>query len=287
MKISIITWDASFREKFHTVDSFCQQDYPSDQFEFIWVDFYTNTNTELKSKIEQYPNARLLNLGHSPEEQWHLGKCMNAGIEASSGDILVLPDGDVIVHKDHLNTIESELENRPEKVVFFRRWDELKDSHGTNSYTIDHLEKACKLLNATNYAGCYAMQRSAMKSINGFDESDIFEGPGAIGMETYLRLRNSGKEIKWHAKKIYHPWHTATGSSDKYTNKLITIAKHINWLNPYNGILQSWALKQRELDLSYNAKDNNMALYKKSAPTVEELEKKLPKKSFFKALKFK
>ena len=209
MKISVIAWDCSFREKFHTVDSFCTQDYPNTDFEFIWVDFYDNNNPELLKKIEAYPNASLLNLKHSKDTNWHLGKCINAGVKAAKGELLVFPDGDIIVHKDHLQVIEQQLQQHKDLVVYFRRWDELKHSHGTKSYTQAYLEEHTKLLNATNYAGCFALHRSAFETINGYEESNVFAGPGANGKETYLRLRNAGFAIKWHDKKIYHTLHTS------------------------------------------------------------------------------
>lgn len=278
MKISVITWDASFREKFHTIDSFCTQDYPYKDFEFIWVDFYSNTNKALQNKIEAYTNAQLINLNNAPKEQWHLGKCMNAGIKAAKGDILVFPDGDIIVHDNHLKTIDSELAKSMDLVVFFRRWDELQNTHGKKSFEIEYLEEHTRLLNATNYAGCYAMHRRSMEAINGFEESMVFAGPGANGMETYLRIRNAGLAIKWHSKKIYHPWHHATGSSDKRTEELVEISKNIKWLKPYSGIKQSWALKNREIDLTFKANDGSMEQYMETVPTINDLKKQSEKK---------
>lgn len=279
MKISVIAWDCSFREKFHTVDSFCTQDYPNTDFEFIWVDFYDNNNPELLKKIEAYPNASLLNLKHSKDTNWHLGKCINAGVKAAKGELLVFPDGDIIVHKDHLQVIEHQLQQHKDLVVYFRRWDELKQSHGTQSYTQAYLEEHTKLLNATNYAGCFALHRSAFETINGYEENDVFAGPGANGKETYLRLRNAGFAIKWHDKKIYHPWHPSTGTSDKHTEELIKISKHYNWLKPYSGIKQSWVLKNRELDLTYKANDGTIESYMQTVPSVEDLKSKQPQET--------
>jgi hypothetical protein len=271
MKISVIAWDASFREKLHTIDSFCKQDYPTTDFEFIWVDFYDNNNPELLKKIDTYLNATLLNLKNSKDVTWHLGKCINAGVKAAKGDILVFPDGDIIVYKDHLKTIDKELTNQKDLVVYFRRWDELNDTHSIESYNETYLEQHTKLLNATNYAGCFALHRSAFQTINGYEESEVFAGPGANGKETYLRLRNAGFAIKWHDKKIYHPWHTSTGSSDKKTDELIKISNYHNWLNPYCGIKQSWVLKNRELDVTFKANQGIIENYMKHVPNIDRL----------------
>ncbi|TBV25491.1 hypothetical protein DMZ43_11125 [Meridianimaribacter sp. CL38] len=268
MKVSVIAWDCSFREKFHTIDSFCKQDYPNIDFEFIWVDFYSNSNPELLKKIALYENASLLNLNNDKKTKWHLGKCINAGVKQAKGALLVFPDGDIVVQKDHLSTIRDVLENREDLVVYFRRWDELQASHGEKSYSESYLEEHTKLLNATNYAGCFALHRTAFETINGYEESDVFAGPGANGRETYLRLRNAGYAIQWHNKKIFHPWHPSTGSSDKYTEKLKEVAKHYSWVKPYSGLFQSWVLKQRELDLSYKASEGQVKQYLENIPDV-------------------
>ena len=273
MNISVIAWDACFREHFHTIDSFLAQDYPKDKYEFIWVDFYTNKNPALLKKIEAHPNVSLLNLNHNPSENWHLGKCINAGVDEAKGDIIVLPDGDIVVQEDHLQVIEDELKDRHEKILYFRRWDEPKNAHCALSTNIDYLEKNTILTNPTNYAGCLCLNRSALDKVSGYEESEIFAGPGTNGKETYIRFRNAGFEIKWHSKKIYHPWHPSTGSSDKYTSELIEVAKYTKWLNPYCGIKQSWALKSRGLDLSFVANDGTMNRYEDNAPALEDLKK--------------
>ena len=50
----------------------------------------------------------MIKLGNSKEKNWHLGKCINEGVRQSSGDILVIPDGDVIVEKDFLQHVQRE-----------------------------------------------------------------------------------------------------------------------------------------------------------------------------------
>ena len=271
MKISVITWDASFRERFHTVDSFCQQEFPENEFEFIWVDYYNNTNSELIDRLNRSPNARLLNLNNPRNAKWHLGKCINEGVKASVGDIIVLPDGDIIVGKNHLSVIESEMNNLDELIIYFRRWDEQKESHCANSYDINYLANNSVLTNPTNYAGCIAMRRASFELINGYEEHDSFAGAGANGLETYLRFRNAGLAIKWHKKKIFHPWHDASGTSDKMNDELVELSKYINWLKPYCGIEQSWILKCREMDLAYKANDGTVERYLQSMPVLNQL----------------
>ncbi|QWV92458.1 glycosyltransferase family 2 protein [Geomonas oryzisoli] len=252
--ISVITWDASFRDFFHTVDCFGSQNFPKEDYEFIWVDFYRNHNPQLLQKISQYPNARLLNLDHDQSTQWHLGKCVNAGIAEARGEILVIPDGDITADADLLDAIRREHAEYKDLVLYFRRWDEPSEKHDAHqSYQLDYLQRVCELTNATNYGGLISLKRQTLQQVNNYEEHCVFAGPGANGLELYLRLRNKGLPIKWHTKKIFHPFHENTGTSSTDRAAMEQLAKMHPWINPYSGIEQSWVLKCRNLDLSCEA----------------------------------
>lgn len=286
MKVSIITWDASFRESYHTIDFFIKQDYPKDQFEFIWVDFYQNQNPSLLKKIEGLPNFSILNLRNRKDTPWHLGKCINAGIERSKGELLIIPDGDVVVPVNFLGTVEQVLSKTEEMAVYFRRWDEPKESHDdVLSYKFEYLSEVCKLFNPTNYAGAVAFRRNTIQRVGLYEANDIFSGPGANGLELYIRLRNAGVPIKWHPEKVFHPFHANTGVSDKYQDKLFYLSRFYKWLIPYSGIEQSWVIKCREANLDIQANSRTKE-YLKSCPSIKDLEKALDKGLFRRAISY-
>jgi hypothetical protein len=250
--ISIITWDASFRESFHTIDFFAKQKYPKDEFEFLWVEFYKNDNSMLLEKISEFPNAKIVNLNHDRLEKWHLGKCLNAGIKEAKGDILVLSDGDVVVPCNILTIIEKEHKKCHELVLYFRRWDEPAECHdNSKSYHIEYLKTVCVLKYPTNYSGTISIKKECLAEVNHYEEHDVFRGPGANGLELYIRLRNKGFSIKWHNAKLYHPFHLNTGYSSTNRQLMNELSKQHPWIKPYAGIAQSWVLKSREMDLSY------------------------------------
>jgi cellulose synthase/poly-beta-1,6-N-acetylglucosamine synthase-like glycosyltransferase len=265
MKFSIITWDASFREFFHTIDSFGKQSYENDLFEFFLCDYYDNNKPQLKNKIKKYKNFNQINLNNEKKTKWHLGKTINSGIKKSIGEILIIPDGDIIVPEDFLTKVEKIFNNSsPNLVCYFRRWDEPKEKHCEKSYDIKYLEESCELRNMTNYGGCFAIRRDVFEEIGFYEEHEVFLGPGANGMELYKRFRNKGLQIMWSDIKVYHPFHSFTGSSDKVSQDLIIASKVHNWINPYMGLKQSWVLKQRDQYLDWKANDKSIDLYLKN-----------------------
>lgn len=268
MKISVITWDASFRESFHTVDSFGLQNFSKDEYEFIWVDYHNNDNPLLIEKINKYPNTRILNLNRPKNEKWHLGRCINEGVKAAKGEILIIPDGDVIVPQIFLEIIDQELTQYPNLVTYFRRWDEPSTSYDPKkSYDIDYLTKNCQLTNPTNYAGTIALTKEVLNSVNGYEENEVFCGAGVQGLELYTRLRNANYPIKWHSQKIFHPYHNSTGFSDKQKELDNELFKSYSWYLPYAGLEQSWIVHSRSKSLTIRADKKE----------VENLLKKMPK----------
>lgn len=272
MKISVITWDASFRESFHTVRTFKAQEFPTEQYEFIWVDFYKADEPKLMKEFEDFSNARVLSLDHEKSEQWHIAECLNRAIEQARGDIIVIPDGDIIVYPNFVNTIHDALSADPDQVLYFPRWDEPPDESCEKSREIEHLEEHCKLFNPINYGGCIAAHRKSFAKVGYYDEHRVFAGPGCIHMEMALRLKNAGFHIHWHTMKIFHPYHEATGSSDKKTREMEVIALQNQWLNPYNGIEQSWVLhKRRECTNEFSANNAEISRYLEEMPTLDSL----------------
>ncbi|GEM_PF-2644960 len=272
MKISIITWDACFRESFHTIKSFCEQELPVEDFEFIWVDYYINENETLLNTISKYSNAHILNLNNPKTKLWHLGECINEGVKKSSGKVLIIPDGDILVPNNILREIITHHKKTDGLALYFRRWDELKIDHNPKlSYHISHLDQCCRLTNPTNYAGLISLSRTTFNHVQGYEESEIFSGPGVNGLELYTRLRNSGVSIQWSPMKIYHPFHRSSGSSDKYRNSLETAKRKYQWIMPYAGLEQSWVVHNRELDLSYLASKSQVHKYLDLMPSIKPI----------------
>ena len=206
--ISIVTWDGGFRESYHTVDCVQQFDYPRDQYDFTWVEFYGELNPVLEQKLDASPNCRGLCL--NGEGQWHVGRCMNAGIAATPGELLVLIDGDVVLEPDALHRVAEAHSGAPTAAIFVRRWDESQQDHN-GSVDLERLRARSKLTVATNYGGCLIAPRTLIAKIGGYEEHAVFAGPGMISGELAVRLRNAAAPIIWHPTlRVYHPWHAGT-----------------------------------------------------------------------------
>lgn len=247
MKISVVTWDGGFRESFHTVDFFGQQDYPTDAYEFIWVE-HGEVPDELAARIDTYPNARIIQTEH--DGQYHVGRCINAGVRDSNSELIVVTDGDIAVRTDFLKKVADAHRDRDDQAIYFRRWDEPEEAH-TGDLSIDYLEGACELYNATNYGGGTSFRRSLFDHIGGYEDHWVFGGPGSVNMEFYVRLRNSGAAIIWHPEiRLFHPWHPGTRPGD------MTLRKK----------QQKWVIEKRELNISTVSNQKEVDRYLEQAP---------------------
>lgn len=224
--VSVITWDGSFRESFHTVDYFCNQNLDDGLYEFVWIEYYSSIKKQLLEKINQYSCARSICLGL--EGEWHVGKCLNGGIAASEADHLVLIDGDIAVTPAFLTEDLAMHEQYPATAIYYRRWDEMKPDNPdlVREKSLEYLEANCRLGNPTNYGCCLTIDRSLVNRVAGYEEHFLFGGASAVSLELYTRLRNAGIPIMWHPEaKIYHPWHTGTLPS--YNTEKIKLQKEI------------------------------------------------------------
>jgi len=275
MKISVIAWDASFRESLHTINYFKQQNYPANDFEFIWVDYY-DSNDIVRNTLTGLPNFKVLALNNPKDKIWSLGVILNAGVKEAIFDNLILIDGDIAVNHLFLHDVSNRFIN-PEIVTYVRRYDEPKSLHDIGNQTnFERLTNVAQLIAPINYAGCAIIDRSTFNSIKGFEESPFFSGPGMIAKEFYTRLKNSGIPIRWaNDLRVYHPYHEGTLKAFNSTifERLKQKSLNFPWINPYAGLYQSWILWQRELNVDVFADSQQCEEYVKRIP--ENLSKEI------------
>jgi len=217
--------DGGFREHFHTIRFLSKQTLPISNYEIIWVEYYRKVADELSA----CDGVMTIKLDNPPNKEYHSSYCFNAGIEASKGEIIVIPDADIAMEKSFLTSIIKEHEACEKLAMYHYRLDEPKEKHNkVHSYTLDHLRKNAQLNNATNYGGCLSVRKKWLLEINGYDQDPEFSsGFHANGLDVYTRLKNLGLHVSWNPDEfIYHPWHPSTlAQSDKYQRQHSIINK--------------------------------------------------------------
>ncbi|MEW6742654.1 MAG: glycosyltransferase [Planctomycetota bacterium] len=210
MKISVVMIDGGFRENIYAAQSFCQQDFPRDQYEVLWVEFYSRPHAGLA----RLPAVKV----HTLQQQgiYHSSYCFNAGIRAATGEVLVIPDADQYVAPDFLFRVW-ELHNRYDRLVAYGyRLDELERGV-LQSHHLAELRRKCVLKNPTNYGGCLTVRKTWLELVNGYEQHPLFQtGNHANGLDMYTRFKNVGLAVQWEpALELYHPWHPATLESTR------------------------------------------------------------------------
>lgn len=207
LPISVIMIDGSFRENAFSAQSLCNQNFPEDKYEIIWVEFYTKPHPALAC----LPNVTVLCLNNLADTTYHSSVCFNSGIRSARGEIIVIADADQVFPPDFLCGI-AQVHGANEKLVSYAyRYDE-PNKGALNDHTIEHLDKVCIYKNLLNYGACMSVRKRWLEEINGYEEHEIFAtGFHANGLDVYTRFRNLGLAIQWHPDlKVYHPWHANT-----------------------------------------------------------------------------
>lgn len=219
--ISVVMVDGSFRERFHALTSLRDQSLPIDRYEIIWVEFFNDVRPDLAAEIEATPNATLITLGRTGT--YHSSHCFNAGIQAAKGELIVIPDADVVVEHDFLERLGTLHAANERLVTYCYRFNEVEQA-GSGDVSIGHLKSVCILTHPSNWGGCVAVRKKWLLEVNGYEMHPLFEtGDHGNDFDMYIRFKNLGLDVSWPREPvIYHPWHPST-LVYAYTHKLQAI----------------------------------------------------------------
>ncbi|MCI0471820.1 MAG: glycosyltransferase family 2 protein [Candidatus Aminicenantes bacterium] len=240
MKISIIMVDGGFREYIFAAEYFSNQDFPAADYEITWNEYFDRPHPGLKN----YPRVDVRTLNR--KGIYHSSYCFNAGIKAARGEILVIPDADIMVDNDFLSSVYEEHCKNPELVMYFYRFCQDEKSFDRNDFSFEYIKKTSSFMvsNIDNYGGCLSVRKKWLLQIDGYEQHRAFAtGNHANGKDVYTRLKNLGLYIKWHPHKfLYHPWHPGTqgaGRDDrriKWQKKIIEYKATRLMTNAFEGI---------------------------------------------------
>lgn len=203
VSVSIIMVDGGFRENLWTVHSWLDQTLDSSQFELIWVDYTDRKPPEL----QKYPNVKTICLNRNDEPQ-QISRCFNEGIKQAKGEIIVLPDADVVCEKSLLELILADVSDDPELVLYVLRLDQ-PEKLKVSAKDLESLKATCSIKHTFNYGGCTVVHKSSLIKMNGYEQLPFFAGYHYNGGDNYIRFKNMGLKVKWHpTARVYHPWHT-------------------------------------------------------------------------------
>jgi hypothetical protein len=214
MKISVVMIDGQFRENTFGAEYFSKQDFPANEFEVIWVEFYS----KVPEHVRVQKNVKVVTLNNPDDKMYHSSYCFNRGIVEATGELIVIPDADQIVKPDFLSKLFAIHTAYDKLVVYPYRYDEVKKGE-LKSVDFDELEKKCLLKNPMNYGGCLSVRKKWLLEINGYEQHKIMEsGFHANGMDMYTRFKNLGLAVMWaNELKLFHPYHENTlAPADQY-----------------------------------------------------------------------
>jgi hypothetical protein len=231
-RLSLILLDWSVRESFHLLDYLRHQSIDRDQFEVIFIEYYSRIAEPLKQFADQLDTWVLLEMPESCIYHKHL--MYNCGLALAHGDVVVLCDSDAMVMDSFVETILGHFKDRQQIVLHldqFRNtrrdlypfkypsFDEVlgdgcaNNVDGKTAGIVDRIDP----LHSRNYGACMCARRADLIAIGGADEHIDYLGHICGPYEMTFRLLNNGfKEVWDEAEYLYHTWHPGQAGVDNY-----------------------------------------------------------------------
>lgn len=119
VKHSIITWDSSFRNFFHLIDSLSQQDYDLSHVEVVFVEQRSEKTAQSVADLVGVESIRqvsqrmqdrlaitLIYMDEPDSVPYHPGRLLNEGLRKAGGEILSTMDADSLVPPNFLQVLD-------------------------------------------------------------------------------------------------------------------------------------------------------------------------------------
>ena len=182
----------------------------------------------------------------------------NRGVRATSGDIIVFIDCDVVVHPDALRLMEDQFVAHHGLSAVFGSYDDVPTNRRWVSRyrnLLHHYVHQVSRREASSFwAGCGAIRREAFEAADGFDET--YRWASIEDIELGLRLRTAGHRLllcreiqathrkQWTLREVIHtdvfyravPWTRLL-----FSRKHIPSDLNLRWENRVSG-MAAWAL---------------------------------------------
>jgi hypothetical protein len=231
-RLSLILLDWSVRESFHLLHYLRHQSVDRDQFEVIFIEYYSRTAETLKEFADELDTWVLLEMPETCIYHKHL--MYNCGLALAGGEVVVLCDSDAMVMDSFIETILGHFKDREQIVLHldqFRNtrrdlypfkypsFDEvlgdgcINNVDGKTAGIVDRIDP----LHSRNYGACMCARRADLIAIGGADEHIDYLGHICGPYEMTFRLLNKGfKEVWDETEYLYHTWHPGQAGVDNY-----------------------------------------------------------------------
>lgn len=257
MKHTIISWDCSFRNFFHLIDAMLIQEYSKDKFELIYVEQRNketanlyNHKIGLKSLEDRYNetmdlmNIKVIYLNDDTDTPYHLGKCINKGIEEAKGNIISVMDGDLLLPTYFLEELDNAHKTRGVYNLYRKMATKPVGVDVTNwTEGIIDFEKCLEVcsnknkqipIRVSNKGPMISARKEHWLSVGGYDNHIIWStGLSRLGQDVTTRLEIMlGKEsVALQNVFAVHPYHPTGFRRATYkSTKLLSLQqKLIDW----------------------------------------------------------
>jgi hypothetical protein len=220
------------RESFHLLHYLRRQSVDRDQFEVIFIEFYSRVAEPLKQFADELDAWVLLEMPESCIYHKHL--MYNCGLAFAHGEIVVLCDSDAMVKDSFIESILGHFKDPDETVLHLDQFRNVRrdlypfnypsfeevlgngcvnNVDGKTSGIVDRIDP----LHSRNYGACMCARRADLIAIGGADEHIDYLGHICGPYEMTFRLLNRGfKEVWNETEYLYHTWHPGQAGVGNY-----------------------------------------------------------------------
>lgn len=214
MKLSVILWDAGFREHFHVIECLKNQEglFFTD-YEVLWIEYFDDTPSEvLRYQRGGLRRFKIQTVELENPGPWHIGELVNEGVRQASHDLILVLDADVLCRPDYLAGLIKIHSRDLDLVSHTRRYDQSPGPR-PDPLTWETMEPVCGLVNKLNYGAAVCLPKAVFESVNGYTEDPDFCEDSAVAWEFHVRLMNAGYSHLWTSHRLLHPHHEKSGAT--------------------------------------------------------------------------
>ncbi len=230
-QISFVLLDWSVRESFHMLHYLNQQSVDRQNFEVIWIEYYSRRSKEISEALAKAqdngmpPPVDIWSVMDIPEEvYYHKHLMYNIGLLLSKGDIVCFCDSDAVARPTFVESILRSFKENPNIVLHLEEVRSIDPGFYPFNYpSVEQVERTSPALvegkptgltsradplHTLNYGACMCALRNDLISIGGADEHLDYLGHVCGPYDMTFRLVNTGKREIWHQGEwLYHTWH--------------------------------------------------------------------------------